>query len=234
MTDFKDDIFALTLGIRYKRSFRIPDISGEIIDDILYSDKTPFGVDYFPTVQGISDREKTLYNPNTSEYLRVNTDDLIVGLVVGGDFEDKFVWLQTEVLDYLKYLFLKYGIKNIFRLGIVFSHKIKENKKLDEAISLLTGNAIVNAENIVISFTQKAPADEGLFRKGVRDYKNRIYNFREVKGTVNADLDYQYYYEPASEHLSDCFTKEILADAKSFLEKYYYNWLNKNYESSEV
>ena len=233
MTDFKDDIFALTLGIRYNKSFRIPDISGEIIDDILYNDNTPFGADYFPTVQGISDQEKTLFNPK-NEYLRINTDDLIIGIAVDNNFEERFDWLHTEVLDYLEYLFREYEIRNIRRLGIVFSHRIKNNKKLDEAISLLTGDAIADAENIVISFSKKAPADEGLYRKDVNDYKNRIYNFREVKGIVYADLDYQYYYEPGVGNFHNSFTKAIVTDAKSFLEHTYYDWLNRIYESSKT
>jgi len=124
-------------------------------------------------------------------------------------------------------LFRTYEIKNIRRLGIIFSHKISKNKKLTEAVSSFTENEITDADNINVSFSKKDPATEALFRKGVNDYKNRIYNFQELKEAVYADLDYQYYYEPAIEDLRECFIDKILDDAKSFLENNFYKWLNK-------
>jgi len=194
----------------------------------LYSDKSPFGTKFFPKVQENSNREKTLFNPQSSEYLRINTDDVILGIAVDNDFDKKFNWLKNNVLPYFQNeLFRTYEIKNIRRLGIIFSHKISKNKKLTEAVSSFTENEITDADNINVSFSKKDPATEALFRKGVNDYKNRIYNFQELKEAVYADLDYQYYYEPAIEDLRECFIDKILDDAKSFLENNFYKWLNK-------
>lgn len=53
MKNLKDNIIGLTLGIRYNRSFRIPDISGDMIDNILYNEKSPFGEEFFPRMQEI-------------------------------------------------------------------------------------------------------------------------------------------------------------------------------------
>jgi len=228
MDDLKNNIIGLTVGIRFNRSFRIPDVSGDIIDNVLYSDKSPFGTKFFPKVQENSNREKTLFNPQSSEYLRINTDDVIFGIAVDNDFDKKFNWLKNNVLPYFQNeLFRTYEIKNIRRLGIIFSHKISKNKKLTEAVSSFTENEITDADNINVSFSKKDPATEALFRKGVNDYKNRIYNFQELKEAVYADLDYQYYYEPAIEDLRECFIDKILDDAKSFLENNFYKWLNK-------
>ena len=90
MDDLKNNIIGLTVGIRFNRSFRIPDVSGDIIDNVLYSDKSPFGTKFFPKVQENSNREKTLFNPQSSEYLRINTDDVILGIAVDNDFDKKF------------------------------------------------------------------------------------------------------------------------------------------------
>ena len=202
MEDLKNNIIGITIGIRFNRSFRIPDISGDIIDNILYSDKSPFSTSYFPKVQENSNREKTLFNPKTSEYFRINTDDLILGIEIENDFDKKFKWLKDDVLSYFKNeLFKIYEIKNIRRLGIIFSHKIGKNKKLSQVITSFTENEVSDADNISFSFSKKAPSTEALIRKGVSDYKNRIYNFQELKEAVYADLDYQYYYEPAIEDL---------------------------------
>lgn len=233
MSDTTNNIIGLTLGIRFNRSFRIPDISGDIIDNVLYGEKTPFGTNYFPRVQENSSREKTLFNPKTSEYLRINTDDIILGINIENNFEKKFEWLKSDVLTYFKdELFKTYEIKNIRRIGVIFSHKVEKTKKLTEAVAVFTENAVSDADNISVSFSKKASATEALFRKGVNDYKNRIYNFQELKEAIYADLDYQYYYEPAIEDLRECFTEKILDDAKSFLENNFYAWLNK-YENKD-
>lgn len=228
MKNLKNNIIGVTLGVRFNRSFRIPDISGDIIDNVLYSGKTPFGTEFFPKVQENSSREKTLFNPKSSEYLRINTDDFILGIEVSDNFDKKFDWLKNDVLPYFQNeLFRAYEIKNIRRLGIIFSHKIGRNKKLTEAIASFTENEVSDADNINVSFSKKAPVTEALFRKGVNDYKNRIYNFQELKKAVYADLDYQYYYEPAIEDLRECFADKILDAAKNFLENNFYKWLNK-------
>lgn len=229
----KDKIIGLIVGIRFARSFRIPDISGDIIDNIIYSDKSPFGPEYFPRLQENTRREKTLYNADTSNYLRINTDDLILGITVNNDFDDKYNWIKNDVLNYFKdNLFKKYEIKNIKRIGIIFTHKIRRNQKMNEAIALLTGKTITDVENISISFSKKAPSSEALYRKGVNDYKNTIYNFDEIEDVLHASLDYQYYYEPGIEDLRECFSEKVFEDAKRFLENNYYPWLNA-YETQQ-
>lgn len=72
-----------------------------------------------------------------------------------------------------------------------------------------------------------------------RGYGERVHPRAYARGVmcalneaIYADLDYQYYYEPAIEDLRECFTEKILEDAKSFLENNFYNWLNK-YESED-
>ena len=231
--DLKQKIVGITFGIRFNKSFRVPEISGEMIDDILYGNKTPFGTEFFPKVQETA-REKTLFNNKTNEYLRINTDDIILGIEVKDNFEEKFNWLKNEVLTYFKEtLFKDYGVKNIRRVGIVFSHKVEKDSNLDSAIKVLTKNKIDSVENVSISFPKKLAATESLFRKDVNDYKNTIYNINEMESAVLAELDYQYYYNPPIEDLRECFIDKVLADAKTFLEGSYYNWLkleNKNAE----
>lgn len=226
--DLSNNIIGITIGIRFAKSFRISDISGEIIDDILYSEKTPFGMKIFPKLQENSTREKILFNPSTSEYLRINISDLIFGIEIKDNFEKKFDWIKDEVLNYFKNtLFKNYGIKNIKRLGIIFSHKIESGDKINKMISELTTDKITDAENISISFSKKASAIESLYRKGVSDYKNSIYSFEEMSDGVLASLDYQYYYMPDINDLRECFVEKILDDAKSFLLNNYYPWLSE-------
>ena len=62
----------ITIGIRYARSFRILDVAGEVIDDILYSSDSPFGVKFFPKITEDINRERILYNPETKNILSRN------------------------------------------------------------------------------------------------------------------------------------------------------------------
>jgi len=116
-------------------------------------------------------------------------------------------------------------LKNIRRVGVIFAHKIDCDKSIDEAVRVLTKNKIDSVDNVNISFSKKSPATEALYRKGVNDYKNTIYNLIELEGAVLAELDYQYYYNPPIEDLRECFVDKILFDAKAFLQKNYYDWL---------
>jgi hypothetical protein len=225
--DLTKMIIGITLGIRFARSFRIPDISGEIIDNLLYNENSPFGIELFTHVQESSVREKILYNPKTTEYLRLNTDDIILGIQVEQNFKQKYEWIRTKILDYYKdTIFKKYEIKNIVRIGIIFHHKIKKIKELDKYISQITHEKVTDVENINIGFSKKLITREALYRKGVNDYKNTIYQIDSTEEALFVRLDYQYYYKPLIEDLRDCFTDKIVTDAKDFLENQFYSWLS--------
>jgi len=229
----KENIIGLVLGIKFARSFRVSDISGDIIDHILNDEQSPFEPSIFPRIQENSRREKTLYNDETSEYLRINTDDIILGITVDKNFETKYEWLKNKVLPYFKeHLMLKFKINNITRIGVVFIHRITKNKKINESIGLLTNEAVKDVENVSVSFSKKAPTTEALYRKNVNDYKNVIYNFVEIENELQASLDYQYYYSPAVADLRECSSEKVLEDAKALLENNYYSWLDK-YEIKE-
>lgn len=236
MKDLKNNIIGLTIGIRFNRSFRVPDISGNIIDNILYGDKTPFGTEFFPRIQEKSGREKYLFHTddqgNIDRYLRINTDDLIFGFEINNNFEEKFDWLKNDIIDYFQnILFKDFKINNIRRIGIVFSHKVPKNEIVGEAISILTNNEIKDADNINISFSKKVPSEEALYHKNINDYKNVIFNLQEFEEIISAELDYQYYYTPEIEDLRECSADKVLEDAKIFMEKKFYKWLDK-YENT--
>jgi len=95
-------IKGITIGIRYQRSFRIPDIAGEMVDDILQNKKSPFMLNPFDGIQENSTREKVLFRKDTNEYLRINTDDLILGMKVSKDFEKKYDCLTKSVIPYFE------------------------------------------------------------------------------------------------------------------------------------
>ena len=222
-------IHQISVGIRYSRSFRIPDISGEIIDDILYNKKSPFAqISLFKTIQESAEREKILINPSKKDYLRVNTDDIIFNIKLENNFEKQYAWIKNDVLNYFKnQLFWSHKIKNITRIGIIFHHKLNKHTDLHESISLLTDNKIQDIENIGVTFSKKLQAIDGYLKKGVDDYKNTIYNLQEVREGLLADFDFQHYFAPEVEDLRDCNTDKFFLDARKYLEDNFYSWLSK-------
>jgi len=229
MEKLEEKITAIVIGIRFARSFRIPDISGDIIDDILYGFKTPFKSNFFPIVQEHSDREKILVNDKTSEYLKINTDDVILKLEVNNDFQKKFNWIKGDIMNYFKNdLFRNFKINKIRRIGVIFVHKIKKDSRFDSAISAITNKELVDASCVNISFAKKDPTAIALYRKNVNDYRNTIYSFREGEGEMEASLDYQYYFDPYIEDLRECFSENIFNDAIGFFNNNYYKWLENH------
>jgi hypothetical protein len=227
-------VIGITIGIRYQRSFRIPAISGEMIDNILHNNSSPFNSNIFDGVQEVSTGEKVLFKESTKEYLRINTDDLILGIKVQENFEDKFKWLKNNVVPYFgNQLFPKFKIKNISRLGIVFYHGLKEYNSFDDIVSKLTNKSIVNnVEDINISFSRKTASKEALIRKKVQDYTNTLFKIVEIRQNLLAELDYQYYFTPILEDFRDGYPDQILKNAKRYLTDDYHTWLI-DYERKE-
>lgn len=222
--DLQNNVKAITLGIRFSRSFRILDISGEILDDILYSD-SPFENKY-ETIEENSNKDKFLRAGNKDEYLRINTDDIIINTLVDNNLQSRYDWLKNKIIPYLKNnLFLKHKIKNIIRIGIVFHHEFARFKELNNVILTLTNDRIKETNNIKLSFTEKQIVPESLYRKGFSDYKNIIYTFDQKESNIVASLDFQYYNNPIIEDLRDSFIDKITADALIFLKNNYYEWI---------
>jgi hypothetical protein len=58
LVNLKNKIIGNTVGIRYQRSFRIPDVAGDIVDDILHDSKSSFKNNTFNIIQENTTVEK--------------------------------------------------------------------------------------------------------------------------------------------------------------------------------
>jgi len=226
----KKNIKELTLGIKFARTFRIPDIAGEIIDDILYSSKSPFE-SRFEQLEESNLREKRLLTSKLlsngkPEYLLINTENIILSIDTEGKFMSTYSWLKGDVFSFFSYLFLKYKIKNINRIGIVFSHSM-ELKNISNIIEVLTKNEVLDINNLKINFSKKYVAEQSLYRKDLSDYKNAIFSFEQKESIYIASLDFQYFFDPVIEDIRDCFSDRIFTDAHSFLSEKFYKWVEQ-------
>lgn len=224
----KKQIAGITLGIRYNRSFRIPDISGDIIDNIIRDKNSPFNEKMFPKIRESALRERLLINEETEEYLRINTDDIIISIKIDNNFDKKFAFFKNEVIPYYKnILFNKYKIENIKRIGVVYHHNFNQVDKLSDVIKGLSDNKIDNVNNINLSFSKKLQNIESVITKDINNYKNTIYTFEQIEDKFNFNFDYQYYFDPSVQDLRNTNIDNIFDESLKYLEdSVHNNWLN--------
>jgi hypothetical protein len=220
-----DRISTLTFGIRYSKSFRIPDIGGEIVDRFLYTKESPFDTDYFPQVTEFRDGGRLLLNKKTERFIRFNVSDIVFGMQVD-TFDGAFRHVTEDILPFLKTdYFGKYKIGLIQRVGIILSHKLEPSPATQTIVSALTHKNITEANNFQIQFSQKLPVTTAQFKKGVNDYRNTIYTFLLDEQGFIADLDYQHYFAPDIEDIRDASPETIFQEAKAYTEKKFHPWL---------
>ncbi|PKM47527.1 MAG: hypothetical protein CVV03_02610 [Firmicutes bacterium HGW-Firmicutes-8] len=222
-----NNIDEITLGVRFSKSFRVMDISGEIIDDVLYSKGSPL----FKKYENLDRRGAAIILNNKSidqDYFKITPSDIILNVLVDDDFHKKFSWIKEKIMPYLKKdLFTSFNIRNIMRIGIVFSHKVPGISELGNLVSVFTNGHIDKANNVNFIFSKKYDARVYLYRDDSTDYKNCIYSFTQLEDGYKVSLDYQYFFNPMMEDLRQCFGETILRDARNFLEKDFYEWVEK-------
>lgn len=217
----------IVLGIRYSKSFRIPDIDGEISDEILYGDGTPFGPAFFPSTSEGVGGERTLYDEaNEANFIRIHTEDIILSIKVS-DFDADFKKLKDTYLPFLtEKVFRKFDIKNIYRIGVIYDHKLQPSDAMATLVTNSTNNAVRTPANIRFGFSEKLAVAEGQLKKGVNDWRNTIYTLVQSEESLLARLDYQHLFKPQVEDIRDAEPARILEESKAFLAANFHDWLN--------
>lgn len=226
--DFVDNIFRLTIGIRFDKSFRVLDIAGKIVDTVLNGQNSPFDQDFFPIFLEGQMREKALRNESTNDYLSINDSNLIFSVRVDNDYSEKIIWLKEKVVPFFeKEIFKNHKIQNICRIGFIFHHKLSKFEKLKSYVNQF-GDIDQNfePENINLVFSKKIHAQEADYNKDIKDYRNTIFTFRENKeNDLIAEMDFQHFFIPVSADLSECGAEKIVNDAEAYLKNIFYKRL---------
>jgi hypothetical protein len=229
--EIKKRICSVIVGIRFEKSFRVSDVSGKIIDDILYSKISPFNAEFFPSVRS-NDLEKTLINDKTKDYLRIDTENIIFKKSVDKDFDKQFVWVRDVVFPFFENIFKNNNINNILRIGMVVELLLDKNSKILELAKNLDSK-FDGINTTRLSFSKKYPTDFGLTSEEKKDFKNAIYSFESRDAELAAVFDYQYFFEPSMDELQDCDIKNMSDKFKLFLEGDYYNTISSLYDQKK-
>lgn len=217
----------IVFGIKYVRSFRVPDIAGEIVDDVLREKKSPFDDKYFPRVAQNEHGARVLYSDDHSDRFSIGRDDIVVSLTID-DFE-KATKKINRILEYIVHIITKYEIKRIQRFGVIFRYELKDKKAIHKKIKELSGSQIADPNDLIIRFSKKLRTLKGYAVRGKDDYRNSIYTF-EISNSDESyvDVDYQYYFGPIVEDVRETkpSLSEFFESAKTFMRQEC-SWLEK-------
>jgi hypothetical protein len=230
MPDIKKRIVGITVGIRFMRTFRLPDVSGEIIDSILNDSESPFDKKFFPKVNETNGKVKTLFN-EAGENLKISTDDFILSIKIDNDFDKKIAFLKDKVFNYFNSVFDLFTIENIQRIGVMFYCDLPNSIKLNDTVKLITNNSVDEIQTFDLSFSQKKQTIDGFLKKGVDDYANVIYNLSKEKDRdmLSYVFDFQRFFSPDVMKLKDAKLDVHLDSAIKALEEANNSWI-KDYD----
>lgn len=227
----REKIFQLTSGIRYEKSFRISDIIGHIFDVVLHDKSTPFGTDFFPRYEEIGSQDRWLLNAEKGYYMRLTTSDLIFQYTLHSSLEGQEKEINWFIKDALQFIidkiFHETRIINIMRFGFMITHLIEGENLGGNVLNQLTSGEIKNADQFTIRFGNKDLTADGLIKKGVNDFVNRLTTIKQIGETkYDVTLDYQYHFLPELKDLEEWPIQNFFDRAFSHLDNKFYSMIN--------
>lgn len=245
ITNIKEYMNSITIGIKYGPNFSIQDMSGKIIDDILYSKNEIFNSLFFPEMN-TSQNFKQLINTTTNNQLMISERDLI--LTCSTEWEKGSIYIKANdnkkhklgiIIDEFNKLIINnimksYKFSRINRIGYVSRYEFPFKDFSNSFIHKTIGNKEDEITDMELKFSQRYPLKQEFLQKDVYDFNNVIYNIIKRKDSdfLQVSCDFQRYYEPTLD-------SSIMIDFKSFIDKgekfnnfEFKEWINKNYGKS--
>lgn len=219
----EDKIIKITVGIRFRRSFRVSDISGQIIDYFLRDESSPFKDIAFDKVGDTGNRGKVLVDEKGNT-LSIDIDSLILS-VNTSNLELTLKKFKDVYFPYFeKGVFKTFSIENFNRLGIIFEHQLESDSLINKAIKTLSSDKIEVPDNCEIRFSKKIPNTKSLINKDIIDFLNVIFTYNKNSKGLNIKLDYQLYFNPEVAKANDLGFNGFIDSAGDFLRQNFYKW----------
>jgi hypothetical protein len=226
------NLYKISVGIRHRRSFRVPEIAGSIIDSIIRDDASPFFKIYTRTDAILDERRENkgriLRDDNNLNSLSIDIDSVILNIATE-DLEQTIKKVNDVFLPYvLKNVYKKFDIDNINRIGVVFEYNIVGNPNF--LIQKLTGNIIENVQIFESQFSSKEKDLKSLVMKDLLDYKNYIIAIAVDEENFLSKFDYQFYFLPEIKSVFDIDFEGFFKESTEKLEEKFLKWI-KNEKS---
>lgn len=223
------NIKKISFGIRHRRTFRIPEIAGGIIDHIVHDDGSPFNLDYYEKTNAILDnagenKGRILVDKGGENSLVVDVDSVILNLAAE-DIDSTLKEIKERYLPYItKNIHKEFNIKNFNRIGVVYEYEITGEPNY--LISKLTNNTFSNAQTGLFRFSSKETDQKSQVMQKLLDYKNYLVAIGFDEDTLQAKFDYQFYFQPEIGSVGDIDFSGFIDESKSKLESKFLPWLN--------
>src|SRR4051794_36404288 len=154
------DISVISLGIRHRRSFRIPEIAGQIIDDIAHDESSPFNKLIFnqtdTIIDGLENKGRILASDDGITSLVIDIDSVVLTLKCA-DIGTTTQELEKKYIPYLaKHIFTQFHIEYINRLGIIYDFQTNSRNIGNAIISNATAGIFSSPEQMQLRFSEKA------------------------------------------------------------------------------
>lgn len=218
-------ITGFVIAVRFIRSFVLEDNLGSLMDHIIkHPDKT-FDEKFFPQYSPYQDA-RLLFDSKKDNKLTLNSENIVLEINTSDNFEkdfEKFVEAYDKVI--LKELFKQYNISKIDRFGCVLKTSEKDSCKIYKEIEdVITANG-KKTESLSVRFNCVKKIPQTI--KGVitTDYENQIISFdrKSVDDNLSTFVDYQKYYQPPLEKITDAeisFINFCKTSLRNFKETY--------------
>ncbi|MBL4644408.1 MAG: hypothetical protein JKX80_00910 [Candidatus Pacebacteria bacterium] len=231
----KDKLVSVTLGIRHRRTFGIPEISGRVIDNIINDKDSPFrnkgswgGVSTAPIFDGAEQKGRILFSEDGSNSLTLDTDSVILALKAN-NVEVAFKKIKETYIPYLeKNVFKKFGIEYISRIGIVFLFTEEDATKANALLNKFTHGVFTAPDTLSLRFSEKDTALDSITKKDILDYTNSIVTLqREKGGELISKFDFQFYYAPEITDIADVDIDMFLTIAQQKVKENFFEWFSE-------
>ena len=193
------EIQQLAFGVRYDTQFKLLDRIGEVIEEILQADGTPFGPDRF-TLSDSAIYQYRLMNEKGDNWLTINTQDTILQLPMKTKNESQVDDWASDFQEYVLGPLRKIGgVRNIVRYGVLFRFKEEDASSLENPpVKRYLSTEFPSANSLAMHFNRRLAMDEALVKKRVNDFRNAIYRVvQSESGNVQVSIDYQQYFKPS-------------------------------------
>jgi hypothetical protein len=218
----------ISVGLRHRRSFRIPEIAGSITDTLGHDEKSPFGKDSFKKTDSLIDRGevkgRVIATKDGETSVVVDIDSVIVNYACD-DVDKGITQIRDNLLPYLINTIHKpFNINYFNRLGVLYEFSLTEVPNF--LVSQMTQGTFERINGSFLKFSYKESDSMSKVMKDLLDYKNYIVEIGVDDEKALARFDYQFYFNPEIKKTGDIDFESFFAESKEKLNAKFLNWIN--------
>jgi|GEM_PF-2760596 len=226
----------ISLGLRHRRMFRIPEIAGGVIDKVIHDSQSPFNKENYERTDALLDNRgenkgRVLVDASGDNSLAIDIDSVIFNTTTD-DIDATLKELTDTYIPYItKNIHKDFTIENFNRIGIVYEFSVTGDPA--ELLSRITNGNFTSAQNGLFKFASKEVDSRSRVMKDLLDYKNYLIAIGFDEDTFLAKFDYQFYFDPEIKSTGDIEFKAFLDESKQKLDSKFLNWLKVDEEQKQ-